>query len=166
MATNTNMQAEKLSLLARDLTLFPESRDAVLAAHNMTSAHLTLLEENPIFQASVTHALQQLQDDPIYPQRLLLSAQTTVLAQRLLTEAIGGTMEHGNSIKVLEFSAKLANMEPPKVTRASTVNTTSIQSSGVDPSVFKAATKLLTTEELGVLDALIAKMNTPAPTTE
>jgi hypothetical protein len=167
MSDKTNIQAEKLALLARDLTLFPESRDSILAEYGLTTDHLTTLEENPIFQTATNHALQQLQDDPIYPQRLKIAAKTSVLAERLLNEAICGTMEHGNSIKVLEFSSKIANMEPPKVTRAQLTSNTSITSSGIDTSLFREAAKTLSTEELTTLDALVTKMNAqPSDTAE
>lgn len=158
MTDFTNLQAEKISLLARDLTLFPESSEAVLAAYGMSKEYLSVLENNPVFQAGVTHALQQLMDDPLYGQRLTIAAKTSVLAEKLLGEAVGGLMEHGNAIKVLEFSAKIANMEPPKVTKSSTDNKNTQQTNILDPQAFKVASKDLSSDELSVLEALLAKM--------
>ena len=159
---NTNMQAEKLALLARDLTLFPESMDSVLAAYNLTKKSLEALENNPVFQAACTHALQQLQDDPLYPQRLKIAAKTSVLAERLLGEAIAGTMDHQNCVKVLEFSAKIANMEPPKVTKATNTNQNATIPAALDPAAYRSATSTLSDEELTIFENILSKMQKSA----
>lgn len=159
---NTNMQAEKLALLARDLTLFPESMDSVLAAYNLTKKSLEALENNPVFQAACTHALQQLQDDPLYPQRLKIAAKTSVLAERLLGEAIAGTMDHQNCVKVLEFSAKIANMEPPKVTKATNTNQNATVPAALDPAAYRSATSTLSDEELTIFENILGKMQKSA----
>lgn len=159
---NTNLQAEKLSLLARDLTLFPESMDSVLAAYSMTREHLETLETNPVFQAACTHALQQLNDDPLYPQRLKLAAKASVLADKLLGEAVAGTMDHQNSIKVLEFSAKVANMEPPKVTRSTNTNQNATIPAALDPTAYRNATSTLSDDELTIFETILGKMQQTA----
>lgn len=159
---NTNMQAEKLALLARDLTLFPESMDSVLAAHGVSKKHLEALENNPVFQAATTHALQQLADDPLYPARLRLAAKASVLSERLLGEAIAGTMDHQNSIKVLEFSAKIANMEPPKVTKATNTNQNATVPAALDPAAYRSATSTLSDEELTIFENILGKMQKSA----
>ena len=159
---NTNMQAEKLALLARDLTLFPESMDSVLAAYNLKKSHLEVLENNPIFQAATTHALQQLQDDPLFPQRLKIAAKTSVLAEKLLGEAIAGVMDHQNSIKILEFSAKVANMEPPKVTKATNTNQNATVPAALDPAAYRSATSTLSDEELTIFENILGKMQKSA----
>lgn len=158
MSDGMLLQAEALSLLARDLTLFPDDAAGVLASYKIDPAMLPQLEANPVFQASAQHAMQQLLDDPLYSRRLLMAAKVTVLAEKLLGEAVSGLMEHGNSIKVLEFSARIANMEPPKVTKASNDNKNTQQASILDPQMFKQASKDLSTDELQALEAIIAKM--------
>lgn len=163
---NTNLQAEKLALLARDLTLFPESMDSVLAAYELTREHLEALENNPIFQSATTHALQQLQDDPLFPQRLRLAAKTSVLAEKLLGEAISGVMDHQNSIKILEFSAKVANMEPPKVTKATNTNQNATVPAALDPTAYRNATSALSDEELTIFETILTKMQQTAIQTE
>jgi len=155
---NTDLQAEKLALLARDLTLFPESTDSVLASYKLTHEHLASLENNPIFQAACNHALQQLQDDPLYPQRLRIAAKASVLADKLLGEAISGTMDHQNSIKILEFSAKVGNMEPPKVTKATNTNQNSTVPAALDPTAYRGATSTLSDDELTMFELILGKM--------
>ena len=155
---NTELQAEKLSLLARDLALFPESMDSVLQHYKLTHAHLAALEENPVFQAASNHALQQLVDDPLYPVRLKVAGKAAVLAERLLNEAIAGTMDHQNSIKVVEYASKIANMEPPKVTKANNTNTNSSVPAALDPTAYRQATASLTNDEIMVFEKLLSKM--------
>ena len=155
---NTDLQAEKLALIARDLTLFPESIDSVLAHNKLTHDALSVLESNPIFISASTHALQQLQDDPLYPQRIKLAGKASVLADKLMNEAIAGIMDHQNSIKVLEFSAKVGNMEPPKVTKATNTNQNSTIPAALDPTAYRGATAALTDDELAVFEAILSKM--------
>lgn len=155
---DTTLQAEKLALIARDIVLFPESLDAVLKSYNLTADHLPTLEQNPIFQAASTHALQQLVDDPLYPRRLIIAAQVSVLAEKLLGEAIAGTMDHQNSIKVVEYASKIANMEPPKVTKATNTNNNTNTPTALDPSSYRQATAALSDDELKVFEALLVKM--------
>ncbi len=152
-------QAEKVALIARDLAMFPESIDSVLACYDLRHEDLVTLEENPVFQAATTHAYQQLLDDPLYPRRLLIAGQVSVLAERLLNEAIAGTMDHQNSIKMVEYASKIANMEPPKVTKATNTNTNSTTPAALDPTAYRSATAALTTEELTVFEALLNKMS-------
>lgn len=155
---NTDLQAEKLALLARDLTLFPESMESVLASYGLTQAHLPALENNPVFQAACTHALQQLQDDPLYPQRLKIAARASVLAEKLLGEAISGLMDHQNSIKTLEFAAKVSNMEPPKVTKATNTNNNASIPAALDPTSYRNATSTLSDDELTIFEQILGKM--------
>jgi len=159
---DTNLQAEKISLLARDLAMFPESQDSVLASYGLTTEHLPSLENNPIFQASTNHALQQLLEDQLYPQRLKLAAKASVLAEKLLGEAITGVMDHQNSIKVLDFAAKVANMEPPKVTKATNTNNNASIPAALDPTAYRGATSVLSDDELGIFETILGKMQAQA----
>jgi len=164
--TTTNLQVEKISLLARDLTLFPESMDSVLAAHGLTKEHLPYLENNPVFQSSCSHALQSLADDPLYPSRLKLAAKTSVLADRLMGEAISGTMDHQNSIKVMEFAAKVANMEPPKITKANNTNSNSTVPAALDPTAYRNATATLSDDEIAIFERILSKMQSASTTND